>query len=199
MNSNDNQNESILPGELQRGSREAFIKLYDHYYPAIYRYIIRFVKVPELAEDILQEVFLKIWTIRERIDPNQSFQAYLYRISRNQTFKALKKISTDNKLRLQVMLEFQHTVMDADTKAHWAQYESILHTAIKQLPPQRQKIFKLCREEGKSYKEISFLLNISPNTVKEHMVLATRSIRDYLYRNGDITLVLLLISAQKFF
>ncbi len=198
MYTKENFNEPALLQALQQGERDAFLKLYDHYFPAIYRYIIRFVKVPELTEDILQEVFLKVWTIRERIDPDQSFQAYLYRISRTQTFKALKKIAADNQLRLQVMLEFHHSVKDADNKAQWAQYESILHSAIQQLPPQRQKIFKLCREEGKSYKEVSFELNISPNTVKEHMVLATRSIRDYLYRYGDITLVLLLISAQKF-
>jgi RNA polymerase sigma-70 factor (ECF subfamily) len=197
MHSKENYNEPALLRELQQGNKDAFLQLYDHYYPAIYRYINKFVKLPELTEDLLQEVFLKIWTIRHRIDPGQSFQAYLYRISRNQTYKTLKKIAADNELRLQVMLQFQHSVKDADNKAQWAQYQSILRSAIEQLPPQRQKIFKLCREEGKTYKEVSFELNISPNTVKEHMVLATRSIRDYLYRYGDITLVLLLIAGRQ--
>src|SRR5688572_17768181 len=157
----DSYNEPALVQELQKGNKDAFFELYERYHPAIYKYIIKFIKIPEQAEDILQEVFLKIWIHRERIDTNLSFQAYLYRISRNQAFKALKKIASDNELRLKVMLEFQHTVKDADNKALWAQYESILKSAIGKLPPQRQKIFRLCREDGKSYKEISCELNIS--------------------------------------
>ncbi|MET3876883.1 RNA polymerase sigma-70 factor [Chitinophaga sp. OAE865] len=186
--------EAVLLQRLQQGDTEAYIALYDQYYPSLYTYILHFINIPELAEDALQEVFIKIWEIRERINPELSFSGYLYRITRNHVFKLLKKISADAALRLQVMQELQHQTEDADTRLLWKQYESLLHQAIAQLPPQRQKVFRLCREESKSYEEVAVELGISRNTVKEHMVLAMKSIKFFFYTNTDGILPLLLVS-----
>ena len=186
MSNIDNFDEATLVGRLKNGDTDAFIQLYNRYHRGLYTYVTRIVKLPDVAEDILQEVFLKIWEIRHRINPALSFQAYLYCISRNLAFKMLKKISADYNLRLRVMSELQSAVEDAGLKASWDQYIIILKTAIDALPPQRKRIFILCREEGRTYKEVSGLLNISPHTVKEHMVLATKSIKDYLTRHGEI-------------
>ncbi len=194
MYSNERYEDAGLVQRLRRGDTAAFIEIYNRYHGDIYNYLLRFVKLPEMAEDIMQDVFLKVWSIREKINPELSFLGYLYRISRNQAFKALKKIAADKDLRLRVLLEFSHTVEGTDNKAGWDQYEKILMSAIDSLPAQRRKIFKLCREEGKTYKQVSCELNISPNTVKEHMVLATRSIREYFYRYGDITLLAIFIA-----
>ena len=187
--------EAVLLQRLQQGDTEAYIALYNQYYPSLYTYILHFINIPELAEDALQEVFIKIWEIRERINPELSFSGYLYRITRNHVFKLLKKISADAALRLQVMQELQHQTEDADTQLLWKQYESLLHQAIAQLPPQRQKVFRLCREESKSYEEVAVELGISRNTVKEHMMLAMKSIRFFVYSNADGILPLLLAAA----
>lgn len=186
--------EAVLLQRLQQGDTEAYITLYDQYYPSLYTYILHFINIPELAEDALQEVFIKIWEIRERINPELSFSGYLYRITRNHVFKLLKKISADAALRIQVMQELQQQTEDADTRLLWKQYESLLHQAIAQLPPQRQKVFRLCREESKSYEEVAVELGISRNTVKEHMVLAMKSIKFFFYTNTDGILPLLLVS-----
>lgn len=178
--------EEALIKRLQQGDSAAFMELYNYYHPAIYNFILRIIKNPVITEDLLQEVFIKIWSVRERIQPGLSFQAYLYRISRNAAFKMLKKMAADNELRLMLMNELHRSANDADNKARWVEYEKLLNAAIEQLPPQRQKIFRLCRQEGKTYRDVSFALNISPNTVKEHMVLATRSIRAFLSRHGEI-------------
>ncbi|SJZ39878.1 RNA polymerase sigma-70 factor, ECF subfamily [Chitinophaga eiseniae] len=186
--------EAVLLQRLQQGDTEAYIALYNQYYPSLYTYILHFINIPELAEDALQEVFIKIWEIRERINPELSFSGYLYRITRNHVFKRLKKISADTALRLQAMQELQHQTEDADTQLLWKQYESLLRQAIAQLPPQRQKVFRLCREESKSYEEVAVELGISRNTVKEHMVLAMKSIKFFFYTNTDGILPLLLVS-----
>lgn len=186
--------EAVLLQRLQQGDTEAYITLYDQYYPSLYTYILHFINIPELAEDALQEVFIKIWEIRERINPELSFSGYLYRITRNHVFKLMKKISADAALRIQVMQELQQQTEDADTRLLWKQYESLLHKAIAQLPPQRQKVFRLCREESKSYEEVAVELGISRNTVKEHMVLAMKSIKFFFYTNTDGILPLLLVS-----
>jgi len=183
--------EAILLQELRRGNQEAFLAVYHQHYPSLYHYILRFIAVPQLAEDALQEVFVKIWEVRERIDPAQSFRGYLYRIARNHVFKLMKKIAADEALRTQVMQELHRQTDDADTRLLWKEYERLLHTAIALLPPQRQKVFRLCREESKSYEEVAATLGISKNTVKEHMVLALKSIQSFFYEHADGALVLL--------
>ena len=146
-------------------------------------------------EDVLQDVFIKIWEIRGRIKPELSFSGYLYRITRNHVFKLLKKITADEALRLRVMQDLYQQTTDADTLLQWKQYETLLHSAIDRLPPQRQKVFRLCREELKSYEEVARELGISRNTVKEHMMLAMKSIRFFVYSNADGILPLLLAAA----
>jgi RNA polymerase sigma-70 factor (ECF subfamily) len=170
---------------LQKGDSDAFLELYNQYHPALYHYVLRFVKSPAIAEDVLQDVFLKIWEIRARIDAQLSFKAYLYRICRNSVFKLLKKIAVDENLRVQVMQQFAQSIADADLKVLWQQYEEILHAAVNNLSPQRQRVFRLCREEGKTYEQVANELGISRNTVKEHMVLAMKQIREHFEQYGD--------------
>lgn len=171
--------------KLQQGDSDAFLALYNHYHSALYHYILRFVKSPAIAEDVLQDVFLKIWEIKNRINPELSFKAYLYRICRNSVFKLLKKMAVDENLRVEVMQQLTQSVADADLKLLWQQYESILQTAINNLSPQRQKVFRLCREEGKTYEQVANELGISRNTVKEHMVLAMKLIKEHFEQYGD--------------
>lgn len=170
---------------LQKGESDAFLAMYNHYHAALFHYVLRFVKSPAIAEDVLQDVFLKIWQVKSRIDPELSFKAYLYRICRNSVFRLLKKMAVDENLRVEVMLQFTQSVADADLKVLWQQYEAILHTAINNLSPQRQKVFRLCREEGKTYEQVADELGISRNTVKEHMVLAMKLIREHFEQYGD--------------
>ncbi|MBV8256116.1 MAG: RNA polymerase sigma-70 factor [Chitinophaga sp.] len=186
--------EAILLEELRKGNKTAFIALYNQHYPSLYSYILHFIAIPQLAEDALQEVFIKIWEIRERVDPERSFRGYLYRITRNHVFKLLKKIAADEELRSRAMMELHRQTEDADTRLLWKQYEALLRDAITQLPPQRQRVFRLCREESKSYEEVATELGISRNTVKEHMVLALKSIQSFFYEHADGTLLLLLFT-----
>lgn len=189
--------ETALLWRLKKGDTDAFIQLYDHYHHPLYIFILRFVKVPEYAEDVLQDVFLKIWEIRERIDPELSFNAYLYKISRNKVFKLLKKIVTDETLQTQLMLQMETYTEAPHLKLQWKQYNDLLNKAVAQLPPQRQRVFKLCREQGKSYDEAAAELGISKNTIKEHMVSAMKSIKEYIFLHGDLSLMLIFFIAKK--
>ena len=180
--------EKDLLNRLKNDDAEAYIQLYDHYYPSLYVYVLRFVKIPELAEDVLQDVFLKLWEVRHRIDPDLFFSAYLYRISRNLVFKQIKKISVDEELRSGVMHQLSSLHEHSHLKLQWKQYQESLAAAIDQLPPQRQKVFKLCREQSRTYDEVAAELGISRNTVKEHMVLAVKAIREYFKRHSDTLL-----------
>lgn len=181
----------LLMQRLQQNDAAAYIELYNRYHVKMYRWLIRFVKLPELAEDIVQETFLKIWEIRHRLRPDQSLGAYLYRISRNRAFKLLKKISRDEGLRNRVLAQAAIEVNDAEHTVQWRQYQQLLDNAVSRLPAQRQKVFKLCRQNNKTYDEVANELGISRNTVKEHMVKAISDLRQYFYRCDEVTLLML--------
>ena len=179
--------ERILLNKLKDGNPDAFLELYNIYHSNLYYYVLRFVKSPAIAEDILQDVFLKLWEIRKTVNPDLCFSAYLYRISRNYVFKFLKKISTDESLQLRIMQELEKNITDTDIKLRWKEYEDIFLVAVAQLPPQRRKVFRLCREEGKTYDQAAAELGISRNTVKEHMVMAMKFVKEY-FEHSDISL-----------
>ncbi|MFT3846245.1 MAG: RNA polymerase sigma-70 factor [Lacibacter sp.] len=194
----DTSDEIVLIKLLNEGNTEAYLTLYDRYSHLVYNWSLKFVKVPELAEDIVQEVFLKIWQIRERLNPHQSFPAFIYKIARNKAFTALKKVAADEKMSLQLMSHIGNAVEHAETKMLWRQYEEMLAKAVGQLPQQRQKVFKLCRQEGKTYDEVATELGISRNTVKEHMVSAVKNIKEYFYQYGEVTFFFIfLVSSHK--
>ncbi len=161
------------------------MSLYDDYHAQLYSYIIKFVKVPAFAEDLLQEVFLKVWETRSKIKPHLSFNAYLYKICRNKAYDFIKEMAADKQLRATLIHYLTGGVNSVDTDLLSRQYEIVVQGAVDNLPPQRRTIFNLCRQEGKKYEEVAQLLHISRNTVKEHMVLAVRSIRDYVAKNTD--------------
>ncbi|MDB5208285.1 MAG: polymerase, sigma-24 subunit, subfamily [Flavisolibacter sp.] len=197
MKTVENFDEAALIKRLKEDDRDAFVQLYNHYHHPLYIFILRFVKIPGTAEDILQDVFLKIWEIRSRVNPELSLNAYLYRISRNAVFKLLKKTATDDDMRSELMQQLDSDTEAPHIKLQWKQYNNILQQAINHLPPQRQKVFKLCREEGKTYDQAATELGISKNTIKEHMVSAMKSIKEYVHLHGDISLCLLFLVLEK--
>jgi RNA polymerase sigma-70 factor (ECF subfamily) len=182
--------EPELLDQLKQGSEAAFTDLYNRYHRGIYIYLLDFVKLPQLAEDLVHEVFMKLWEVRERITITTSFSAYLYRISRNKGIDALKKIAKDAALRKEI-LEYTHPglmAFEAESKM-LSRYEELYRSAVASLTPQRQKIFILCKEKGKTYDEAAMELGISRNTVKEHMVHSLRFLRNYFAERGQLTLV----------
>ncbi|WP_078670437.1 RNA polymerase sigma factor [Chitinophaga eiseniae] len=178
-----------------RGDESAFSGIYRHYHPALYIYLLRFCKVPSLAEDLVHDVFLKIWEIRERINPKLSFSGYLYRIARNHVFKTISRLATDEQMREQLYRQLADIDPEQPEEVvRTREYERLFEEALSKLTIQRGKVFRLCRQEGKSYDEAAAILGISRNAVKKHMVLGMRFIEDYVYRHGDIFMAIWLVS-----
>ena len=188
------ETEVELLERLKSGDADAFRVVYNSYHSQLYRYVLRYVKVPELAEDVIHDVFLKLWEVRKQIKPELSIIGYLYRISRNHVFKLFKKIMVDAALRKQIILKIDEAAnRSSDQYLQWREYSNLLQGAIEKLSPQQQKVFKLCRIDGKTYEETAQILGISPYTVKEYMSLSLKYIREYFHCNADISLSLLLL------
>ncbi len=191
----DLSNEKELLTEMTHGDPSAYAAIYEHYHPGVYHFMLRIVKLPDLTEDLVHDVFLKIWEVRSRIDPEQSFTGYLYRIARNHAYKTIRGIASDRGLQGKLLLRVRQ-VSTVGQEAEWQtkEYERQLFQALSNLSPQRRKVFNLCREEGKTYKETAAILQISSHTVKKHMVLSMRDIYNYITRKGDLMVLLVLVA-----
>ena len=148
----------------------------------------------EEANDIVQEIFIRLWESRSFINPELSFSSFLYTMARNRILNYFRDIDIDEKVK-QILSAQKITEEEAiDSKIIYTEYQMILQNAISQLPPQRQKIFNMSRIESMSHKEIAAELGISVNTVQEHISEALKFIKVYFSKHADISISLLLVS-----
>lgn len=170
--------------QLRTRPEEAFKYLFDAYKNDVYAYAHSFLNRKEYAEEIVQEVFLKVWIHREDLDPDLSFKAYLFTITRNLTFNFLRKAAHHRKLKEEVFCRIPTSTNSVEMYIMEAEMERIKREAIDLLPPGRKRIFEMSRFEGKSYEEISNELGISLSTVKNQMSKSLNTIRDFLKVHG---------------
>jgi RNA polymerase sigma-70 factor (family 1) len=187
MSTTKDFSEQLLVSELKNGNENAFRKLYDFYYQDIYGYSISLLKSKELAEENVQDVFLKIWLHRENLNLEQSFKSYLFTIARNQAFNLLNKAANDVLLKEEVFYTSEKSYAQGDYSIREEDCKKLKKQAINQLPPKRKRIFKMSRKEGKTYEEISQELGISVNTVKNQMSKALDSMRDFFQVHDGFT------------
>ncbi|MEP7375144.1 MAG: RNA polymerase sigma-70 factor [Chitinophagaceae bacterium] len=179
---------------LAGSDQEAFTGLYNRYHTGIYNYQLAFVKIPSIAEDLTQEVFLKIWEARSRLKIHTSFASYLFRISRNTAIDFMKKIAADRELRNEIILHQQSFFAGSGNNQLQAkEYNHLYKQAVDSLSQQRRTVFLLCREEGKTYQEVAGLLGISRHTVKEHMTKSLHSLRNFLSEKTESVLLLAIL------
>ncbi len=193
----DAAREESLLVRLQRGDEVAFTELYHLYKARIYYNLLRLVKSEEAAEELLQDTFLKVWERRASLDPARSFQSYLYRIAGNLAMDFYRKAALDFKLRAHLLATGAETCEPVEQGVIRKETYHQLHELISKLPVQRQRVFRLCRIEGKSYAETAAIMGISAGTVKDHLIKAGRFLREEL-RDEKARYLSLLIAAFTF-
>jgi RNA polymerase sigma-70 factor (family 1) len=182
---------------LKAGDSMAFTKVYDQYSEKVYRLAFRFLKDREQSEEIVQETFINLWLSREKLDAEGNIWLYLYVIGRNLSLNALRQVhkSADLTGKLLQHINVAHNETEEDILAH--DLEIYTEKIIEKLPRQQQVIFKLSRVEGLSHKEIAEQLHISPNTVRNHMVEALKTLRMQLKYSDLIYFVAVAFYAHK--
>ena len=170
--------EKILIENIRKGDSHAFNEIYSHYFSNVYCFSYKFLKSKELAQECTQLTFIKIWEGRNHLNTDLSFKSYLFTICKNCILKTIEKTTRENKFKEIIMREYRKDT--TEEKSDGEDMEKVAQQALEQLPPQRQLIFKLCKIEGLSYKEVAMNLGISDGTVRDHMFKAVKSIRRYL-------------------
>ncbi|MDN5200673.1 RNA polymerase sigma-70 factor [Fulvivirgaceae bacterium BMA10] len=168
----------VLRG-LRRGSLNAFNEIYEQYAVKLFNFSMLYLKSREEAEEIVQDVFVKIWQNREKINEELSFNGYIFRIAKNCVLNKLrKKINEpDSFVSVNQCLVGQN---QTENEVLFRDMEGLLEEAIEGLPVQRQLIFRMSRQNGLSNKEIAEQLDISVNTVEGQIRKAINYLRNYI-------------------
>lgn len=174
---------------LQKGNVVAFDSLFEVYSQKLFGFALKYFKNESDAEELVQEVFVKVWENRQTLKSELSFKSYLFTIALNQIRKHFNKKATSLRYleSLQNDPEFMEnlTIQEDDYELTLRQINLI----IEQMPPRRREIFTKSKMEGKSSKEIATELNISAGTVDNQVSEALRFIRTRL-KSENISLLL---------
>ena len=190
--------ETTLLSLLSEDSEYAFQLVFDRYRNHTYKVAMMYVKSPVIAEEIVQDVFLKLWFQRKNLKEIRSLESWLFTLTRNLTFNCLKKIAYEWTAREKWVKQNDISENTADDKILNTEYQQLIQKAIKSLSTQQQQVYKLGKEEGLSYEVISQQLSISPLTVKTHMARALASIRQFMQQNRDLFILLLIAFLNNF-
>lgn len=184
------------------GDEKAFGLLFHQHWDHIYTVALSITRSITTSEDLVQDIFLKIWLNRSQLTSIEHFDNYLFIVARNTIYTSLRQ--TGIKESLLQKLEDPGTASWTPGTASRTPEEELLakesgrliHQAVNQLSPQQQEVYRLSREGGLKYEQIAQQLGISKSTVRNHMVKALQNIREYLQANTDgLLLTLCLLSA----
>lgn len=184
--------DAALARRIRDGDRLAFRELYEQYHRRVYRFVLTFAKSDLLAEEAVQEVFLTVWKHRADLKARPSLRPYLFTVSKNYVLNVLRRAEQEEPLRAEILRSAPPASTQADERAIYADYEEAARRAVESLPPRRREVFKLCRYEGLTYREVAQALDISSGTVSDHMVKANKCLKRYLRRYADLTVSVLL-------
>ena len=186
----DSLSEIELIKLVSTGNERAFRHLYITYHQLLRTHVYRLTESSELADEIVQDVFLKIWNSRETLEGINNFKGYLFILSKNYTIDFLRKHIRQTILHQKWESEEVQTFNEEGLDGHAPNYYGLLDEAIDQLPPQQKKVYLLSRHEHLKYVEIASQLGISRETVKTYLQLATASITLYVKKKVNFIVLL---------
>lgn len=175
-------NEKALILRVAAGDRAAFKCLYDDYWDDLYALALSFLKSPDWAQDMVQDVFLKLWIRREEIPAIGQFRAYIFTMLRNGIVSALRQRRLREKYQRQLPGDF--LAPEAETRLATRELEELVREAIARLPHPQGLLIALTREQGLSHEEIAQRLGMAKKTVSNSLTKALNSIRLYLRARG---------------
>lgn len=183
-----NPSDQSLITLLRQGNTKAFDRLFAEKHRTVYTYCRKFVKQPELAEEVTLDVFMTVWKKRAYLNPDLSLDAFLFKVTKDLSFNCLKKAVREQKFRHELSAISVHPATNpTEARILSEEYDRMAGQAIEQLPPQRRKIFMMRRQRDMSHEEIAEQLGISKNTVKVQLVKASKFLREYFAAHTDIS------------
>jgi RNA polymerase sigma-70 factor (ECF subfamily) len=194
--------DSILVKFLKEGNREVFESVYKKFFGPLYVYAKEYVVEGNIAREIVQDTFLKLWEKRTSLDDNTSLQSYLYRLTRNNCLNYLKRVKVEERFQQfsrlnKLELELNSSALNHSSaeKIISEELEEKINETIESLPPKCRQIFKMSRNDEMKYKDIAKELNLSVKTVENQILKALKILRKHL---SDFITCLLILTPHFF-
>jgi len=181
----------IIQQRAADGDEDAFKKIYYQFYKRLYQFSLSLVKTKEAAEEIAEDVFIKIWQQKENLSEIKNLRVYLYIATKNTSLNYLSKKAKENLTEPfdNINIDLYKSTITPEELMITAEMYRKIQQQVEALPPRCKMIFKLIREDGLKYKEVSDILNISVNTIDVQIAIAIKKIAlalkpDFDYQPG---------------
>ena len=175
------------------GNQPAFRVLYDCYQSKVYARALFLLKSVILAEDVLQEVMLKLWQHAPKLKQDTNLAAYLTTLTSNRSFQLLRRQVLEAKTNFDLGKDWREINNDTEEHILLADTKKVLKAGILLLPPQQKLVYELCHQDGLKYEEAARQLGLSTETVKSYMKLSLRFLRKYMSAHTDVAALLIIL------
>jgi len=190
--------ETILIKLLKDGNQDVYRSIYEKYFGSLFIFAKEYVQEDEVAKEMVQDTFLKLWEKRTSLDNDTNIQSFLYRITRNNCLNYIKHLKVQQKYHnfsksKQIETELNFTALNHESleKLISAELEEKINKAVLSLPPRCKQIFEFSRNDEKKYREIADELNISIKTVENQIQKALNKLRQHLSEFMTLLLIIL--------
>ena len=183
----ENNEEKAILTALKNSDIKAFDTIYYKYHKKLFAYSLRFIKCHADIEDLIQKIFVFIWEKRANINPDKSFNNYLFTIIRNEIYDLLKKKALMEYYNDQIIGDIAETNDDIEIK----KLVELIYSLIEKMPERRRQIFMMNRDLGLTYKQIAEELGISENTVDTQIRNSLNYLRNELHKHIKSSILLL--------
>jgi RNA polymerase sigma-70 factor (ECF subfamily) len=180
---------------VREGSETAFRKVYDTYSARLYNFAYRFLKNPELCEEIVQETMISLWITRARLNEAYPLGAYLYTITRRLSLNMLRNLATSQMAFDQVRQSALVFHNETENTIIFSDLSCAADALVTKLPAKQQEAFRLSRYQGLSHKQIAEQMNLSENTIQNHISAALKKLQAQ-FRESDIFFFIFLFFLQ---
>lgn len=181
---------------VAEGNEDDFTNLFNLFLPKLHPFILRFTRSEQATQEIIQETFIRVWLSRDKLWDIENPGGWLFKVASNECYNYVRKSVLTNKFSHALVTEpdpvnSTHEWLDIKDLKH------LVHEAIEALPAQRKKIYMMSRDQAKTIPQIAATLQISPNTVKNALVIALKNIRDHLVKHGVQFYLFVLLFGEK--
>ena len=174
---------------LKNEDKSAVDELFSYFYARLYHFSKSILKVENGIEDILQDVFIKIWLNRQKIGNAETFNAYVFTITKNEVLNLIRANLRDNTFRDELFLQAVAQEYQTQNPLEFDEIKTAIDKIVACLPEKRQQVFILSRTDGLSNKEIAKQLNIAEKTVEDHITHSIRYLKNSLKEMGIVSLL----------
>lgn len=183
---------------MKQDDKSAMDELFNHYYHRLYHFSKSIIKIENEIDDILQDVFVKIWLNRNKIDNADTFNAFIYTITKNEVLNLIRTNLRNQNFRDELYIQSVAEEYQTLKEVEYNEIKEGIDKIIARLPPKRQLVFTLSRNEGLSNKEIAQQLNISEKTVEDHITHAIKFLKLSMKEMGLISILYIYLFLYEF-